>query len=129
MPTTSSVSPGAFSTICERYLPMPSCVIPRETFTPVFGTSANLIVSLGCEDETSSDDDDALGPRADADVAAQSECFGTRARVRDEERARDRGHGDGDEDVAAVAGEDVRDRGQHEPLADAIGRGVEECAE
>ena len=27
---------------------MPSCVIPRETLTPVFGTSANLIVSFGC---------------------------------------------------------------------------------
>src|SRR6059058_5443215 len=30
------------------YLPIPSCVIPRETLTPVFGTSANLIVSFGC---------------------------------------------------------------------------------
>ncbi len=27
---------------------MPSCVIPRETVTPVFATSANLIVSFGC---------------------------------------------------------------------------------
>ena len=27
---------------------MPSCVMPRETLTPVFGTSANLIVSFGC---------------------------------------------------------------------------------
>ena len=27
---------------------MPSCVIPRDTITPVFGTSANLIVSFGC---------------------------------------------------------------------------------
>ena len=27
---------------------MPSWVIPRETFTPVFFTSANLIVSFGC---------------------------------------------------------------------------------
>src|ERR1041385_3951199 len=48
MPTTSSVSPGAFSTTCPRYLPMPSCVIPRLTVTPVFLTSANLIVSFGC---------------------------------------------------------------------------------
>ena len=30
------------------YLPSPSCVIPRETVTPVFGTSANLYVSFGC---------------------------------------------------------------------------------
>ena len=44
----SSVLPGAFSTICERYLPMPSCVMPRETLMPVFGTSANLIVLFGC---------------------------------------------------------------------------------
>ena len=27
---------------------MPSWVIPRETVTPVFGTSANLIVLFGC---------------------------------------------------------------------------------
>ncbi len=27
---------------------MPSRVMPRETVTPVFGTSANLIVSFGC---------------------------------------------------------------------------------
>ena len=43
----SAVWPGAFSTISERYLPMPSCVMPRETLMPVFGTSANLIVSFG----------------------------------------------------------------------------------
>ena len=48
IPTTSSVSPGAFSTISERYLPSPSCVIPRETVMPVFGTSENLIVLFGC---------------------------------------------------------------------------------
>ena len=30
------------------YLPSPSCVMPRETSMPVFGTSANLIVSFGC---------------------------------------------------------------------------------
>ena len=48
IPTTSSVSPGAFSTTSERYLPIPSWVIPRETVIPVFGTSANLIVSFGC---------------------------------------------------------------------------------
>ena len=45
--TTSSVSPGAFSTISDRYLPSPSWVIPRETVMPVFGTSANLIVLFG----------------------------------------------------------------------------------
>jgi hypothetical protein len=47
MPTTSSVSPGAFVTTSERYLPSPSCVIPRETVIPVFGTFANLIVLFG----------------------------------------------------------------------------------
>ena len=30
------------------YLPSPSCVMPRLTLIPVFGTSANLIVSFGC---------------------------------------------------------------------------------
>ena len=43
----SAVSPGAFSTTCARYFPIPSCVMPRETLMPVFGTSANLIVSFG----------------------------------------------------------------------------------
>ena len=43
MPTTSSVSPGAFVTTSDRYLPMPSCVMPRETVMPVFGTSANSV--------------------------------------------------------------------------------------
>ena len=43
----SSVSPGAFSTTSEMYLPRPSWVIPRETVIPVFGTVANLIVSFG----------------------------------------------------------------------------------
>ena len=36
----SSVGPGALVMISERYLPSPSWVIPRWTFTPVFGTSA-----------------------------------------------------------------------------------------
>ena len=44
----SSVSPGAFVTTSEMYLPRPSCVMPRLTVMPVFGTSANLIVSFGC---------------------------------------------------------------------------------
>ena len=48
IPTMSAVSPGAFSTTSEMYLPSPSCVIPRETLMPVFGTSENLYVSFGC---------------------------------------------------------------------------------
>ena len=40
----SAVGPGAFVIFCFRYLPRPSWVIPRSTFTPIFGTSANLIV-------------------------------------------------------------------------------------
>ena len=40
----SAVSPGAFLIFCLRYLPRPSCVMPRSTLTPRFGTSANLIV-------------------------------------------------------------------------------------
>ena len=40
----SAVSPGAFWIFSLRYLPSPSCVIPRCTGTPMCGTSANLIV-------------------------------------------------------------------------------------
>ena len=40
----SSVGPGAFSMICERYLPRPSWVMPRWTLTPSLGTSQNLMV-------------------------------------------------------------------------------------
>ncbi len=43
----STVEPGAFSMICERYLPRPSCVMPRCTRTPVFGTLANTAVLFG----------------------------------------------------------------------------------
>ena len=43
----SAVSPGAFSMTSDRYLPSPSCVMPRDTVTPVFGTSASLMVLLG----------------------------------------------------------------------------------
>ena len=41
----SAVSPGAFVIFSLRYLPRPSWVMPRWTWTPSFlGTSANLIV-------------------------------------------------------------------------------------
>ena len=43
----SAVAPGAFSMICERYLPRPSWVMPRATVTSFLGTSANLTVLLG----------------------------------------------------------------------------------
>src|SRR5919199_1364084 len=43
----SAVSPGAFWIFSARYLPRPSCVIPRWTGTPRCGTSANLIVLFG----------------------------------------------------------------------------------
>ena len=42
----SAVSPGALVIFCFRYLPRPSWVIPRWTSMPIFGTSANLIVSF-----------------------------------------------------------------------------------
>ena len=43
----SAVSPGALVIFSLRYLPRPSCVIPRRTGTPsCLGTSANLIVSF-----------------------------------------------------------------------------------
>lgn len=44
--TMSAVGPSAFLIRCERYLPRPSCVMPRWTVTPILGTSANLIVSF-----------------------------------------------------------------------------------
>ena len=40
----SAVSPGAFWIFSFRYLPRPSCVMPRCTSTPSFGTSLNLSV-------------------------------------------------------------------------------------
>ena len=43
----SAVGPGAFSMICERYLPRPSCVMPRATLTSLAGTSQNFGVQFG----------------------------------------------------------------------------------
>ena len=43
----SAVGPGALVMTCERYLPRPSCVMPRSTLTPRCGTSANLMVLFG----------------------------------------------------------------------------------
>ena len=43
----SSVLPGAFSMICDRYLPSPSWVMPRATVTPVAGTSQKRVVQFG----------------------------------------------------------------------------------
>ena len=43
----SVVAPGAFSMTSERYLPRPSCVMPRCTVTPLWGTSAKRYVLFG----------------------------------------------------------------------------------
>ena len=43
----SAVGPSALVMTSERYLPRPSCVIPRCTGTPRCGTSASLMVLLG----------------------------------------------------------------------------------
>ena len=43
----SAVGPSAFFTMAARYLPIPSWVMPRETFTPVLGTSAKRYVLFG----------------------------------------------------------------------------------
>ena len=43
----SAVAPGAFSMIWLRYLPRPSCVMPRSTGTPRCGASVNVSVLLG----------------------------------------------------------------------------------
>src|SRR5262245_6311177 len=81
------------------------------------------------EHETGRDDDDALGAGADADVPLDAERLAAGTRVRDEQRAGDCGDGDDDEDLAAVCCEYVRDRREHEELADAVGGRVEERAE
>src|SRR5438046_322545 len=47
MPAMSAVEPGALVIICERYWPRPSCVMPRWTGTPRWGTSANFTVLFG----------------------------------------------------------------------------------
>ena len=56
----------------------------------------------GGEHEPGGDHDDALGARADADVALEAERLGAGARVGDEERAGDRGDRDDDEDVVSL---------------------------
>jgi hypothetical protein len=43
----STVEPGAFWMIFDRYLPSPSCVMPRFTTTPVRGTLENTMVLFG----------------------------------------------------------------------------------
>src|SRR5689334_24898521 len=63
------------------------------------------------EDETRGDEDDALCPGAQADVALQAESFGAGAGVRDEERADDGRDGDHDSPIVVVTGEHARDRG------------------
>ena len=50
----SQVSPGAFSMTWERYLPRPSCVMPRWTTTFFLGTRENLIV-LFCPEKIASE--------------------------------------------------------------------------
>src|SRR5256714_9937298 len=81
-----------------------------------------------CEDEADRDDDHALGAAADADVPTQSERLRAGARVADEEGAGDGGEREPDADEIVMAGEDECDRAQDDPLADAVGRRVEEGA-
>ena len=81
------------------------------------------------EHEAARDHDDALGARADPDVAAQPHRLGLRARVTHEERAGDRGECERERDGMVVPVEDQRDRAEHRALADPVCRRVEECAE
>src|SRR5581483_1718179 len=81
------------------------------------------------EHEPGRDHDDALGPGAEPDVAAQAERLGLRTDVGNEERAGDRGDREDDRRVVGSAGEDERDRREHRSLADAVRRRVEERAE
>src|SRR5437868_12675071 len=82
----------------------------------------------GSEHEARGDDDDALGPGAEADVAAQAERLGLRPCVRHEEGAGYRRDREDDRRVVPRAGEDERDRGEHGSLADAVRGRVEEGA-
>src|SRR6185437_16539768 len=71
----------------------------------------------------------ALGARADAHVPSQTECFSPRARVTDEEGAGDACKSEREGDRMIVSVKDEGDCAEHRSLADAIGGGVEECAE
>ena len=83
----------------------------------------------GGEAEADGDEHHAFDPRAEADVAAQSDRLGLRARVRDEEGAdhgcecRHEGY------LVPVVHEREPDRGEDRRLADAVERRVEEGAE
>src|SRR5438094_987562 len=135
MPTTSAVSPGAFVTISVRYLPSPSCVMPRETVTPVLGTSEDVVVLFGCPQlaagESRPGGDGAAPPGAAPEAAASAQAGqpGLGGRVADEEGAADRGDCESERHLVAVAREDERDRRQHAALADAVGNRVDEGSE
>src|SRR5262249_45261659 len=73
------------------------------------------------EDEAARDHDHAFGAAADADVPTEPEQRGLRARVGNQERAGNRQDAEDDADVVSRAREDVRDRGEDEPLADPVG--------
>src|SRR5205085_12145636 len=83
----------------------------------------------GREDEPDRDHDDPLRAAADADVAAETERLGAGARVADEERAGDGREGEADAHEVVVTREHERDRAEHDALAHAVGRRVEEGAE
>src|SRR5262245_3996280 len=81
------------------------------------------------EHEAGGDDHDALGPAPEADVPAEAESLRSRACIAHEEGARDRGERERDSPHLVVTHEHEADRRNHEPLADPVARGVEECAE
>src|SRR3989440_11998052 len=81
------------------------------------------------EDAPDGDDDDPLGAASDADVAAEAERLGARARVADEERTGDSGEREADPDEVVVAREDERDRAEDDAFADPVGRRVEKRSE
>ena len=51
----SAVGPGAFVIFSFKYLPRPSCVIPRWTSTPSLGTSGKNWIVLFCPEKIASD--------------------------------------------------------------------------
>ena len=81
------------------------------------------------ENEPGGDDDHALGPASDADLPAQTERLGLRARVTDEEGACDGGEHERYAPFASVPHEDEPDRSEHEAFSDAVDRRIEKRPE
>src|SRR5919197_1279192 len=81
------------------------------------------------EAEPRGNDDDPLGPAAEADVTLEPQRLRPRPRVADKERARDRRERERDGPHLVVPHEHEPDRAEHEPLAHTVDSRVEERPE